>query len=234
MTLASKNLQKTLEAQDQLRSPAPTHALKGIEAFHVAEEILRSRGQVGVVIGSVSRALWNSEMDWRHCRDLDVMVLRRPPITEKSLHEEDRDTRIDWWLPKVTSHSNPEQSLVHWTNRAGTVLFFGAETNSKFLPHPGLYVPSATWVATAMEYEARAWAAWHLKINFAEQPRQLEVLRRVQESQFEAKEVPTPWREITQGKVVEDTLYSKPEKRGIHLDTPYNRQELRQLLKVKK
>ncbi len=145
-----------LQLRQELKSPPPFEAAKGIEGLQVANDILLSRETAGILIGGVAETVWNkarksSELD-EH-KDVDVMVLG-----DGTGFEEDFEGGIDWWLPHTERINIPgavlsaEMDWTWWRNGNDVALSFGVKTVSNL--SPGLYIPDQSWIVDMRFLEA--------------------------------------------------------------------------------
>jgi hypothetical protein len=151
-------LKQLLQLRQELVSPPPFEACKGLEGLKLAHETLIAKNASGVLIGGVAEAIWNKnrkphELDLH--KDVDVLVLNNPENIEVSFEKE-----IDWWIPKTEqlivkseySDSESTTNLTWWENVNGVVLSFGVTTPQQ-LPS-GLYFPNQEWLVEMRFIEA--------------------------------------------------------------------------------
>lgn len=81
--------------RQELRHPDFPNALKGFEGMLLADSALKSQNSIGLLVGSLSRAVWNrrvKEEDLEQHYDVDVMVMNESFYSELG---------IDWFLPRT-------------------------------------------------------------------------------------------------------------------------------------
>lgn len=174
-TLSLKmELKSLLELSQTLRhGPHDVPAIKrGLEGMICADEILKRRRAVGILIGGLSEAIWNQQRNPDELsahKDVDVMVLD-PSFRLKEPFE----GGIDWWLPKSQeliiegAGSRIEKSqTTWWQNGNGVILSFGAETNEP-LP-PGLSILDICMVTSMRITEVLANVSTNIRANMAEE-----------------------------------------------------------------
>lgn len=93
----STDMRHALKLVQLLKSPTFPNALRGLEGFKSADEILKERGGVGVLIGGCLSSVWRSR-GWKKLnehKDVDVLVLEDYEFELES----DFEGGVDWWLP---------------------------------------------------------------------------------------------------------------------------------------
>lgn len=149
-------LKKMLSLRQVLKHPEIPNATKGLEGMKVADDILKSRNSIGVLIGGISEMVWNKHRkkeDLLERKDVDVMVMNDDFILSK-----DFEGGIDWWQPANGDISVSDEfgdlSTVHqnwWRNGNGIVLYFGVTMKQPL--NPGLHIPGSDWVIDMREAE---------------------------------------------------------------------------------
>jgi len=134
-----QELKQLTLSQSQLRHLDIPYAATGIEGMLTAHDILKEKGDVGVLIGGLSEHIWSQRTkpeDLKKHKDVDVLVLS--PANDYNLFE----GGIDWWLPRSERLKIPtlsgylEGTQNWWENGYDTVMSFGV---SEYRPHePGL------------------------------------------------------------------------------------------------
>lgn len=156
-------LDRLLKFEQQLRRPPSFEATLGLEGMSSADELLKEKGVVGLLIGGLSEEVWRSEktrIKLTDHKDVDVLVTN----LEFSL-DEIFQNGIDWWLPKEetfskikTRNGTPLDNVhVRWIeNGNGIALhYFPHFVNEDYLK-PGLYIPDPDLVAKIKAEETLA------------------------------------------------------------------------------
>ncbi|MBI4407127.1 MAG: hypothetical protein HY565_01355 [Candidatus Kerfeldbacteria bacterium] len=152
-------LKQLLLLRQELQSPAPMEAVKGLEGIGVANKLLQQKGLRGILIGSVAVDIWKTAdpSSLSGHKDVDVAVL---PIDHGDMDFEQFEGGIDWWLPRQEHLEVKEQSsrregtFQWWENGNEVVIGFGLRlSNVKGVPNipAGLSIPTPRWLAN-MQY----------------------------------------------------------------------------------
>ena len=131
----------------ELRSPAPLEAIRGMEGVIKANEILKEKKRVGILIGGLARKVWertSGPEDFLR-KDVDVLVLEENEEDNITPQIKYGEGGIDWWLPgkkfvKYTDRNGSwvEGSQKFYKNINGVILNFYASSPEKNIP--GLYL----------------------------------------------------------------------------------------------
>jgi hypothetical protein len=156
-------LETLLSFRQELRHGEFPNAVRGLQGMKIADELLKQRKSVGLLIGGVAEAIWkprNTIADLDAHKDVDVMV-----TDEKFISEQPFEGGVDWWVPteaRLKYHSGysgldyAERNLRWWANANGIVLAYGInQTNfaDKVVLKPGLYVPSPDFIVGSRRAE---------------------------------------------------------------------------------
>lgn len=146
-TQAQKRTQSCLKEYEQTH-PEFFGAKKGLSGMLHANEILKAKGDVGVLIGGLLKECWNeraTEEDFDRHKDVDVLVLD----TRKDY--DSFEGGIDWWLPYLFDDVHRKWKNGHdLTLRYNLSLRSGVNWNK-----PGLYIPTNDDYVGLREHERR-------------------------------------------------------------------------------
>jgi len=132
----SQKQELRLLLSQKMGSPIPEEAVRGIEGMEIADSILKERKAVGLLIGSLSKAVWNArrkkeDLEWHS--DVDVIVPRGIEL------ESPFEGGVDWWLPKegylrALYITGPVDMRFKWHENGNGVVAPGFVTQQKDMP----------------------------------------------------------------------------------------------------
>lgn len=166
---ARRTAEQVVAAEDALKHPDFPEALRGVEGLEEGDKILRERGEVGVLIGGLAEAIWNSKNspeDLAMHKDVDILITRQPWVREAKPTKdfENFNHGIDWWIPQIDQGQETGRMINSWwQNGHGIVLPYKIELTPRFEGSSGLYLPGPEFAL--MMREATAYESAQQELN---------------------------------------------------------------------
>lgn len=157
-----QELTQLMQLRQELHSPPPPEARRGLDGIGEARRILQERGLRGVLIGGLATEIWktgNIESLNRH-KDVDIAVM----LTDNNIDIQPFEGGIDWWLPRTARISAQHMGIRvdgnhTWLENANGVVI-GYTIHEGPHAHPGyaseLYIPTPAFIERMRKAEIYA------------------------------------------------------------------------------
>ena len=112
--------EQLLKLESQLHHE-PFEAVRGLEGMHAANELLKERKSVGILIGGLAEEVWKGDKtrtELENHKDVDVLVLSK----DFQLDGEFREVLIGGYRKKMCSPRNHEFTRIKTEKCRGTVV----------------------------------------------------------------------------------------------------------------